>query len=708
MRWTKDEVDPERVKELSRRFGVDLLTAAVLVRRGVTSPEELLYFLESDWRFLHNPFLLGSMMEAVERLGAAVESGETILIFGDRDVDGITATVLMHESLTELGGDVRWMLPEGEDGYGLSPAVIDRAVEMGATLLVTVDCGVSNAAEIEEAARRGIDTVVIDHHNPPAALPAALAIVNPKLPGSHYPFRDLCGCAVASKVDWALRFSRSPFFGEPFVLLNARPANETCIIDAVQLVNLAPAARISEAVVPGILGFERSRLRGFLSAASGAGEILVLDAPAQARLLEKAFGPGLDLPLSDLAPLVREYLPEQAGKSLLKLQQGSRAGRYRDGEPGEIETLADLFVSLVLAREKERLAPALRQMDLVTLGTLADLMPLVNENRILVKQGMEALRRFERRGLRAVFARKDLLGKKFGTTEIAWQVAPFLNSAGRMGQPAKAAELLLSRADEDTDALVEHLFSLDSRRKTMGETTWGLMLDQARTCYERTGGRCVLVWDQRIQRGITGIMASRLQGFFKAPAVVIAAGEESAVGSIRSTRNGVIEGFFERFGPFFTSYGGHDFAGGFSLERGRLESFLESFSARADEMEVPAAGEETIRIDAEIPLAYLTPDLVRLVELFEPYGEGNPPLAFMTKGLKVLNCELIGRKEANHLKLLLDGGKARWPAVFWNGAGRFPADFGIGDTVDLLYRMGKNTYGGGETLQLTVLDIKKG
>ncbi len=197
------------------------------------------------------------MAEAVERIGAAVDSGEKILIFGDRDVDGITATVLLHEALADLGADVAWMLPEGEDAYGLSPAVIDRAGAAGTGLLVTVDCGVSNVDEIALAAQRGIECIVVDHHNPPARLPEAAAVVDPKLPG--YPFRDLCGCAVASKVEWALRFSRSPFFGASVCLLNARPANETLVVEAVRAVNLVETARITEAFVPGLVPWEKTR-----------------------------------------------------------------------------------------------------------------------------------------------------------------------------------------------------------------------------------------------------------------------------------------------------------------------------------------------------------------------------------------------------------------------------------------------------------------
>jgi len=167
VKWIKTAVDTALVKEMARRYGIDLLTATILARRGVTAPESVRFFLADDPRGLHNPFLMPSMADAVERINAAIDSSEKILIFGDRDVDGITATVLLFEALQELGADVQWMLPEGEESYGISKGVVERAAAAGIGLIVTVDCWVSNVEEIQEAASLGIEAVVLDHHNPP-------------------------------------------------------------------------------------------------------------------------------------------------------------------------------------------------------------------------------------------------------------------------------------------------------------------------------------------------------------------------------------------------------------------------------------------------------------------------------------------------------------------------------------------------------------
>ena len=398
-----------------------------------------------------------------------------------------------------------------------------------------MDCGVSNVAEIELAASWASRRIVIDHHNPPADLPPALAVVNPKLPG--YPFRDLCGCAVASKVEWALRFSRSPFFGASLCLLNARPANETVVVEAVRMVNLVETGGSPRA---SCRDSWPSRRRGWPRSSAGD-EVLVLDAPAQARLLARLRRrPGAGS--VGHGPARRQFLPTWRARACSRSSQAGAEASLRSPAP-EIDALADLFLDWCRARAGAA-RPVFGRMDLVTLGTLADLMPLLDENRIMVRVGLESLGKSERDGLRRIFQRKDLLGRRISTADIAWQVAPVLNSAGRLGEPGKATRMFLSKTAEETEALVEELFALDTRRKSLGEATWATILPLARESFEKTGGRCVLVHDEKIPRGITGIMASRLQGVFKVPAIVIARGPDAAIGSIRSNRARVIEEFF--------------------------------------------------------------------------------------------------------------------------------------------------------------------
>ena len=211
MKWNKKDIKPDDVRSLASRYETDLITASVLLRRGVTRPEDVQFYLEKDIRFLHNPFDFAEMEDVVERINSASEEGEKVKIFGDRDADGITSTVLMVNALSEMEIEVSWGLPMGDEPYGLTRKAVDEFAREGGSLFITVDCGISNIDEIKYAASLGIDTIVIDHHNPPDELPPAYAIINPKMDDSGYPFRDLAGCGVVSKVIWALKFSKTGF-----------------------------------------------------------------------------------------------------------------------------------------------------------------------------------------------------------------------------------------------------------------------------------------------------------------------------------------------------------------------------------------------------------------------------------------------------------------------------------------------------------------
>src|SRR6056297_3727226 len=235
MKWNKADIEKDIVRAISEKYDVKLLMAAIMVRRGVTEPEQIKFYLEDDLMFSHNPFLFTEMEDVVDRIQQAALEGEKVKIFGDRDVDGITSTVLLKEELKKLGIEADWALPVGNDPYGLTIEVVEEFAEAGGELLITVDCGISNVEEITRAAELGVETIVLDHHNPQETLPPAVAIIDPKISESGYPFRDLAGCGVVAKLIWALEFSRTEMYKEEMVLLYARPGNDTVILEAVKV-----------------------------------------------------------------------------------------------------------------------------------------------------------------------------------------------------------------------------------------------------------------------------------------------------------------------------------------------------------------------------------------------------------------------------------------------------------------------------------------
>lgn len=702
MIWDKQPLDADLVREIASRYSVSLITASILVRRGITDPDDILYFCEDDLRHLHNPFLFLEMEDAVDRIMTAKEEGEKVLVFGDRDVDGITSTALLVTEFTEMGLDVSWRLPMGNDPYGLTLEAVEAFAKANGTLIVTVDCGISNVKEVDRALELGIDTIVLDHHNPPEEIPRACAVINPKVEDSGYPFRDLAGCGVAAKLIWALRFAATELYKETITLLSVRPGNETFTLEAVRMENLIVLDRLTENIVPGVVSVDQTRLMKFFG-----GRILVYDAKPQEEMLRRIFGRDAEISLLDTAPEIYKVFPALKGKSLLRLREASRSGRYKTGPVGELDIFINLFTSWVMKKEPGLSEEYLSILDLVALGTLSDLMPIRNENRILVKSGLKLLNTSAREGLRELLREQNLSGKTLTSKEISWQIGPAINATGRMGEPDTAAKLLLSKIPQEREALAASVVELNTRRKKIGEESWDFVAADAKKSFEANDSKFVLVCDPRLHRGITGILASRLVNFFNVPSAVCAVLDGKIVGSLRSTRGYGALHFLDRCSDIFNDSGGHDFAAGFNLNTEDLPRLMERVASIVPEIDLSAEKEEHVLIDAEIPPAYLSPEIESTIDFFAPYGELNPPLSFLTQGVVVASIDFMGKKEQVHTRLLIKAGNFSWPAVFWNSAERVGRDFSVNDKVNIVYRIGKNSYQNKETLQLTILDVKR-
>ncbi len=703
MEWHKEQIDRDEVRSISARYGVGLLTASILVRRGITEPSQVKYYLEKDIVHLHNPFQFIEMEDVIDRITRARDEEERAAVFGDRDADGITSTVLMVEALRDFGIETQWYVPQGDDPYGLTTEAIDELAAADGSLMITVDCGISNHDEVSYALERGIDTIIIDHHNPQEVLPDAYAVINPKVSESGYPFRDLAGCGVTSKVIWALQFSKLPLYNRTVCLLNVRPGNETLVLEAVLLTNLVEVDRITENIVPGMVGIDQTRLGHFLSGR----EIFVYDEATQLKLLRRIFGPEAEIGVTDIAPDIQRVFPSLGEMSLYRMSTTPKITRYDDGNGTEIDVLKRLFVSY-LVQSEESISEGFRScLDLVAIGTLADLMPLQDENRILVNVGLERINDNPRGAIRDLITRTNLSGKRISTTDISWQISPLINATGRLGVPNKAVELFLCEDEVERMSLVDEILGLNNERKRLGEHAWESVLSEAKKSYSDTDGRLIQVGGNTIHRGITGIIASRLSKYFNAPAMVVSLMEGRAVGSARSVKGINIKRFLDSFSDIFVDYGGHDYAAGYSMKLEDYERFQKRLFELAENLEMGDDEQLLVQIDAELPQQYMTPKLIDVVERFAPFGEANPPLVFVLRRAKIVEMKIIGRKDPSHLRLLIDSGKHKWPAVFWNSADRVNKDFALNDTVDIAFRLGRNYFQNRENIQLTILDIKR-
>ncbi|MDR0707954.1 MAG: single-stranded-DNA-specific exonuclease RecJ [Treponema sp.] len=707
MSWIKKDIPQELVREIAAKYNCDPLVASILVRRGLVNGEDIRYFLEDDLRYLHNAFELPNIEDAVDRILAAKDEGERILVFGDRDVDGITSTAIMADGLQRLGMDVTWRLPIGDEPYGLSMQAVEEFASNAGTLVITVDCGISNIAEVARAKELGVDVIITDHHNPQDELPDAIAIVNPKLRDSRYPFRDLAGCGVAYKLISALRFAlKSDLYGQPVCLFNTRPVNGAYIIETAKLRNMAVVDRIAETVVPGVIDITQTRLPAFLEGQ----QIFVWDERQQKLTLSKIFGKGVDVQMFDIAHEIAKEIPQTAGKSLLRLKEMSSFARYSSKDCDELDVFINLFTSFIQKREKHFTDEDMADLQLACLGTVADIMPLVNENRVIVRAGLMDMQKNPRNGLSDLLIKLDLAARRITAHTLSWTLCPAVNAAGRMGSPEKAVRLLLEQEGGARFSLAGELYDMNEERKRLGSETWTFVEPLAASNLAEFNNTFAVAYGKEIFRGVTGIMANRMINFFKTPSLAVSFGEYTVTGSLRSTHGYDLTPILDQCADLFIDKGGHDYAAGFSMEKRHWETFLERLKTIAqtiDLSEEEEASEENIVVDAELPLSYLNPDIFKVIDRLEPFGAGNEPITFMARKMIVQEIQFMGRNGANHVKITLDTGKHKWPAVYWNAADKVKKAFDVNNAVDVVFRLNRNWYNGTETPQMVTLDLKR-
>ena len=383
--YHKKKLNPSEVNALCAKYGLSQLESSILLRRGITDGEEIKFFLEKDLRFAHQPFMFSGMEDAVERINQAIDEKEKVLIFGDKDVDGVSSTAILFEYLSSMGLDVKWRLPVGEDSYGLSiSAVDDFAAEYG-SLIITVDCGISNNIEIDHANELGLDVIVTDHHNPPDELPKASVIIDPKLKDSGYPFKDISGAAVAFKLVSALRMSRmEDIYGVDFCLLDIKENDGIINIECLKTKNLVKKETLFLEFKNFPVSIYETSLIDFLK-----GEIiLVWDKEKAKRNLSSLFGSSIDFQMLDMRNETAKLIPSFSGKKLEELKKYSAMAKYSEKDFSNMDVFFNIFVTYTEQR-KERMFPNLKEnvekdLQLVALAALADIMPMKNENRIFV------------------------------------------------------------------------------------------------------------------------------------------------------------------------------------------------------------------------------------------------------------------------------------------------------------------------------------
>ena len=704
--WFKKQISKTQVESVSKKYSLDPITASIMVRRGITSGRDILYYIEDDLRFQHSPFMFAAMEDAVDRILDAKEENEKVLIFGDRDVDGVTSTTVLYDCLSSMGIDVSYKLPGGDDAYGLSIQAVEEFAANYGSLIITVDCGISNNAEIAKAAELGLDVIVVDHHNAPETLPSPAIIIDPKTENSGYPFPDISGCAVVYKLVSAIRFSQSSWYKQDVTLLNVNKENSA--VECVKVRNLVPVSRLTQTIDQNTASLSDTNLPSYLQ-----GQLLLAwDAKTLSQDLQSLFGDGAQFNLVDIRDEAAKLFPKFASMTLTQLKGMSKMAKYGDHEPTEIGGFYNIFVTWVqksLAKDFSSFAQAEeKDLQLVALAALADIMPMKNENRIFVKNGLKSINSGRiRPGLRELMAELNLTGKRINSIDLSWVVVAHLNAAGRLGQPELAAKLFITDSQNERLETAKQIIELNAERKQLCVDAWNYAGIQAKASIPLHSNKLCVVIDERINRGVSGILAGRLVSTYNVPAMTVTIVDGIAIGSMRSCRDYDVTQFLNKMDDLFINHGGHNFAAGFSFKRERLAEFEERIKTLSSEIKLGDTKDTGGEIDAEIPAQYLTPALLDISDRFEPYGEENPQLLFMAKNIRVASGQRMGKGEKMHLKITVDCGKYKWPCIFWNEGERLGRDFNVGDRVDFIFRVERNVFNRIETPQINLVDIKK-
>lgn len=564
-RWM---IAPPAPPSLIRRLDyLPPLIVQLLYNRGLTSEEEIENFLACRHR-ADDPFALAGMGEAVERILHAIHRGEPITVYGDFDVDGVTATVLLVQTLRSLGAQVKPYIPHRVDeGYGINCDALARLAKEGVRLVITVDCGIRSVEEVAFGRRQGLDIIVTDHHHVGAILPPALACINPRRAESGHPARDLAGVGVAFKLAQAL-------------------------------------------------------LRTIKA-------------------------------------------------------------RSHNGHPVQPMQEDDL-------------------LDLVALGTVADLVPLVGENRALVARGLARLNRPARVGLQALLWEAGLRPGQITATHISFILAPRLNAAGRLDSAMLSYSLLVANEAGQAERLAHRLGELNRQRQKL--TAEAVELAQARLAATGQLGELLFVSDSSMLPGIVGLVAGQLAETYYRPAVVVELGEEYSRGSARSipefhiTR--ALDCCSER--GLLVRHGGHAAAAGFTVQTARLAEFEQTLKEIAAQ---ELAGQElspALSIDALVDLQMLDWAIHALISRLEPFGYGNSVPVLASRNVEVLAAWPVG-SENKHLKLRLFDGRREWDAIAFRWGARANE---VPKRVDIAYHLEANEWNGQMRLQLNIQDIR--
>lgn len=558
--WKIKEVDLQKVQQLNKEQNIPSVISAVLINRGLDNPVVINKFFNPSIDNLYNPFLMSDMDKAVNRLKKAISNKEKIVILGDYDVDGTTATAFLYLFLQEIGLEVSYYIPDREkEGYGVSNRGIDFAIKSSANLIITCDCGINSINEIEYANKNNIDIIVTDHHEPAEVLPDALAILDPKRKDDIYPFKELCGIGVAFKMLYGL-----------------------------SIANKIP--------------------------------------------LEKIF----------------YYL------------------------------------------------------DLVAIGTAADIVPILNENRIIVSKGLKVLNKSKNIGLQSLLKVSGFENKTINVVNIVFGLAPRINAAGRLGEAIRAVRLLTSFNHKESIDLSNLLERENRNRQIIEKATIDNAILQLNATHDLDVDKILILDAPDWHQGVIGIVASKLKEIYNRPVVMLTFQNGIGKGSARSIPGFNIFSAFSECSNFLLNFGGHKMAAGLTIKKESLPHFKECLKKIASDQISDEMLNRVLSIEGEIPFSDINQKTIDYLQKMAPFGPGNMRPIFVARNLKISGIpRIVGE---NHLKFKACQDRIVISAIGWKLSELYEMLIS-NRPLDMAFVIEENEWNGLKEIQLNIKDI---
>lgn len=564
-RWRLRDENIESQELLIRELGLSQIISRILISRDIVNPDDARRYLSPSLRDLHNPFQMQDMKKAVQRLICAIHQKEKVVIYGDYDADGITSVVVLLRFLRQIYEGVIYYIPDRiTEGYGLNLAAVERMHSEGVSLIVSVDCGISDHEQIAYARKLGIDTIILDHHQLSNTLPQAVAVVNPNRTDCRFPFKHLAAVGIVFNFLIALR---------------------------------------------GAL-----RQEGFWK--------------------------------DDLYPNLKEYL------------------------------------------------------DLVALGTIGDIAPLMDENRIFVKMGLDLMTEDRRIGIRALKLVSGIEHQVIDTAKASFCLIPRINAAGRVDSAKEAVELLLTENPVRADELAIKLDGFNRKRQAMEKLIFTEILEQVGDQFDTEKIGPLVFASANWHPGVIGIVASRMVDRFGRPAILISLKDGIGKGSGRSISDFNIYQGLKRCESLLLSYGGHHFAAGISIREEDIEKFSILFKEVVHENSPETDFTAFTTIDAQCSLTEINHELLSQFDQLAPFGSRNPEPILCVRNVSVASPSIVGN---NHLKMRVSSNGVTRNSI-WFSNGQYLPELSAA-LLDIVFTPQINYWNGSSDIQLKMRDI---